>query len=58
MRVKIIKNHKSYSKGEVVEVSRNVAFGLIDSGYGILSKDMTEQDYKVKTKAVKRGSIA
>lgn len=53
MRVKIIKNHPRYRKGEVVDVSRNVAFGLIDSGYGMLSKDMTESDQR--TKRGKRG---
>ena len=52
MRIKIVKNKKQYKKGEVVDVSRNVAFGLIDSGVGILSKEMTDVDYK--TKGVKK----
>lgn len=47
MRVKIIKNHKNYKAGEIVEVSRNVAFGLMDSGIGILSKDISESETKV-----------
>lgn len=46
MRVRITKNDKGYKRGDVVDVSRNVAFGLVDSGIGIISKDMTEQDYK------------
>lgn len=46
MRVKITKPHKEYKEGEVIEVSRNVAFGLIDSGYAIISKDITRQDIK------------
>lgn len=56
MRIKIIKQHKNYAKGDVVEVTRNVAFGLIDSGYGIISKDMTETDYKVSRVRRPRGS--
>lgn len=46
MRVKIVKAYRSYSKGEVVEVSPNEAHGLIDSGVAILSKDMAPDDYK------------
>lgn len=55
MRVKIIKNTFHYKKDEIVEVSNNEAFGLIDSGYGILTKDMTVQDYKVTKKVKKNG---
>lgn len=47
MRVKFIKKTKFYKQGDVADVSRNEAFGLIDSGSAILSKDMTEQDIKV-----------
>lgn len=47
MRVKIIKNHKNYRAGEIVEVTKNVAFGLMDSGIGILSKDISESETKV-----------
>lgn len=46
MRVKIIKDHKQYSKGSVQDVSPNVGFGLIDSGYAIVSKDMTQSDIR------------
>ena len=48
-RVRIIKSQRGYRQGDIVEVSKNVAFGLIDSGVGVISKDMTEQDYKVNT---------
>ena len=51
LRVKIIKATNKYYKGEIVEVSKNVAFGLIDSGIGIISKDMTS--YEVKTRVKK-----
>lgn len=46
MRVKIVNNYKQYKKGEVVDVSPNVAFGLVDSGNAIISKDMTNDDIK------------
>lgn len=48
MRIKIISSRQGYRKGDVVEVSKNVAFGLIDSGIGVISKDIVEQDYKIK----------
>ncbi len=46
MRIRITKDQGSYKKGDIVDVSRNVAFGLIDSGVGVISKDMTPDDYK------------
>lgn len=45
MRVKIISSRQGYRKGDIVDVSKNVAFGLIDSGVGIISKDITPDDY-------------
>lgn len=54
MRVKIVKDNKYHKKGEIIEVSPNVAFGLIDSGIAVVSKDMTEADQQVKGK--KRGN--
>lgn len=50
MRVKIVKPHRKYAVGEIVEVSRNEAFGLIDSGVGVQTKDLNSQDYKGKRK--------
>jgi VIT1/CCC1 family predicted Fe2+/Mn2+ transporter len=44
MRVKIVKQHKKYDKGETVDVTRNEAFGLIDGGYAIVTGDFTQQD--------------
>ena len=49
MRVKIIKSQGKYREGEIIEVSKNVAFGLTDSGVGIVTKDITKQDIKVKS---------
>lgn len=46
MRIKIVKSSHRYKAGETVEVSNNVAFGLIDSGVGVISKDLTPDDYK------------
>lgn len=46
IRVKFIKNHKSFKAGDVETVSKNEAFGLIDAGFAVISKDMTDSDYK------------
>lgn len=48
MRIRIVKKHHHYRVGEVVEVSKNEAFGLLDSGVGVVSKEMTQADYKTK----------
>ena len=53
-RIKIIKPHRRYKIGDTVEVSNNEAFGLLDSGVGIKSKDMVQVDYKTKIRK-KRG---
>lgn len=46
LRVKLLKPTKYGSVGNVVVIDRNEAFGLIDSGQAILTKDMTSDDYK------------
>lgn len=48
-RIRIIKLFKDYRIGDVVEVSPNIAHGLIDCGVAILSKDMTNYDYEAKS---------
>ena len=48
MRIRVIKNQGSYKKGDIIEVTPNIAHGLIDSGVGVISKDMTENDLKPK----------
>lgn len=51
IRIKIVKPHKKYKVGDVVMVSKNEAHGLLDSGVGIKTKDMTpEVDYTTKRK--------
>jgi hypothetical protein len=52
VRVKITRNQGSYKQGDIIEVSKNVAFGLIDSGIAIISKDMTEEEYKLTSDEV------
>lgn len=47
IRVKFIKNYKQYNKGDVESLSPNEAFGVIDAGFAMVSKDMTESDYTV-----------
>lgn len=46
LRVKIVKPHKKYTVGQIVEVTRNEAHGLLDGGFAVMSKDMTVTDYK------------
>ena len=55
MRIKIIKSNNKYQAGTTVEVSKNVGFGLIDSGIGIVSKDIITSE--TKTTGVKSGRI-
>lgn len=52
IRVKIVKPHPKYKVGDTLEVSNNEAFGLIDGGVAIKSKDMTAVDYTIR---IKRG---
>lgn len=47
MRIRIVKKHHRYKLGDIVEVSKNEAFGLLDSGVGVVSKDMVQEDYKI-----------
>lgn len=53
MRIKLIKDYKEHKKGDVIDVSKNVGFGLIDSGVGIVSREITDRE--IKTKKVKYG---
>lgn len=55
MRIRIVKPTHKYKLDEIVEVSRNEAFGLLDSGCGVISKDITNSDYRpvIKTKKSK-----
>lgn len=53
LRIRFTTDYKNNRKGDIKEVSRNEAFGLIDRGVAIISKDMTARDITV-TKTVKK----
>lgn len=55
MRVKIIKTGSKYKVNEVIEVSKNEGFGLVDSGFAIATKDMTARDYAQKPRIRRKG---
>jgi len=44
IRVKILKDYKKYEKGSIELLTPNEAFGLIDKGVAIISKDITSSD--------------
>lgn len=46
MRVKFIRDYRGNKKGSTLEVSPNEAFGLIDAGNAIVTKDLVPDDYK------------
>lgn len=48
IRIKIIKPTNKYKVGDTVYVSPNEAHGLIDSGAGSKTKDMTQADHQTK----------
>lgn len=45
-RVKFTTNYFKHQKGDIAIVENNIAFGLIDKGVAIISKDMAQSDYK------------
>lgn len=47
-RVKLLTTNKYGRVNDVVVMDNNEAFGLIDSGAAVLTKDMTAADYKAK----------
>lgn len=48
-RLLLLKSCKFGQKDQVVVIDNNEAFGLIDSGVAIKSKDMTMTDYNLKS---------
>ena len=42
----MLKGNKHGKVGEIVVMDNNEAFGLIDSGFAQITKDMTPDDYK------------
>lgn len=47
MKLRVIKSYKEYSKGDVIDVTPNVAHGLIEKGVARIDKMMTRENYRV-----------
>lgn len=47
IRVKLLKPSKYGVVNSIVVIDNNEAFGLIDSGTAVVTKDMTVVDYKI-----------
>lgn len=47
MKVRITKTDGDYTKGEVVDVTPNVAHGLIERGIARVDKMMTTENYRI-----------
>lgn len=48
MRVKLIKDWGDHKKGEILNLKKDEAFWVVETGSGIYTKDMTSRDIKVK----------
>lgn len=46
-KIKLLKNYREYSSQEIISVSNNVAFGLIDQK---IARECTNRDFIVKPK--------
>lgn len=46
MRIRIIKSFEGNRKGDVINVDNKTGRFLLKMGYGVISKDMTPDDYK------------
>ena len=57
IRVRFIKDYKDFKKGDVETLSPNEAFGVIDSGFAVVSKEMTSTDYQEAQDKVKQTKI-
>lgn len=49
LRIKIVNRGSKYAVGEVLHLTNNEAFGLLDKGIAILSKDLTDKDMVIKS---------
>lgn len=52
LRVKMLQSNKHGRKGDVVVMDNNEAFGLLDSGHAVITKDMVSSDYKLTSDEV------
>lgn len=46
-KIRVIKDYKEYRKGDVIDVTPNIAFGLIEKGVAQVDKMMTRENYRV-----------
>jgi len=53
-KVKLLKNFKDIKKGTVLNVTNNVAFGLIDKGIARIEKSIKKATKAVREKRIKR----
>jgi len=55
-KVKLLKEYQDYSRGEIIEVSNNVAFGLVDSGIArnVVTGDFIKKVSFGKTKSFEK----
>jgi len=49
LRVKLLKTNKHGTAGEIIYLDNNESFGLIDSGFAEITKDITSTDIKTKS---------
>lgn len=52
VRVKLLKSCKHGKSGETIILDNNEAFGLIDSGFAEITRDITSVDIKTKSDEV------
>jgi len=57
IRVRFIKNYKDFKKGDIETLSPNEAFGVIDAGFAVVSKEMTTVDYQEAQDEVKQTKV-
>lgn len=48
MRIRFIKDTRNYKKGDVVNINPPLAYSYIASGKAIKTKDMTNEDIRIK----------
>lgn len=46
IRLRITEPYKEYKTGDIIEVTPNIAHGLLELGVAVKSKEMSRVDYK------------
>ena len=49
LRIKLLKDCKHGKSGDIIQLDNNESFGLIDSGFAEITKDITSTDIKTKS---------